>query len=763
MKMRLLIISFITLTCMVWTSTSYAATVGPELKWESLQNITDPSGTDLGNQNVYGYWLNSGDFTVFVECDPATGKPVGRAFYNNEKTDIVKEEVIVDYEFQETEDWSKVKKAEPLEISIMAPNVISDQSWDWDYYLETGEMRRLAKGPVTWPGDTRAYMIPGSDPDYWLIVAELTNPNPFPVKAEIYVSIDDWREGFSSWDDVKTLSKTVEDIPIGANATQYVLINRGKKDRYLGDDIDWESSTRMDAWSEGYFKSNITENLDPKLPESLQKNKGYISFTSYGWGPPEADDLSDGIPMGFSVECHNQYGGSETYWDFEGSVRWINGTWDVYPYTWECTEPELGIQKVKSQFNKWTPANVPRVSEDEAAKKFGDIYFSKLQSSGNSAHLTTGPFKNGYDLPGPVLLDYDSPNDLNLDADVAWTGGWDEYKDNVGWVDEIPVLKKQPTFIELYRFEAMDTEDIGKLVKEIVPGYTVQADEIKRPYLRIWDSFKDFTIEIENNEWDDYIYYKVTVNHHVKVEAVNPSEDVKAVFSNVRLAQPNDYFAKNELTYTLSDWLDADVKVYSKYDDYDDAELVGFGSITISPSQTKTVYEDDVTSEFTVYEKAMSDEYNRWSDDYWRDYVKWVGKEDIEDAMNEIAPMFYDWSGEADFINGAQFNIKPLENSDIITFCQALAKIDDDDDVDYRDFGLVEAYNDSWLKPMSYFDDDGLSMKANDDLWALLNLKKQLNARIRYREPGGYFWPVMSYSSEYKSWHTSLYYKQFFK
>ena len=189
----------------------------------------------------------------------------------------------MDYEYVRKEDWSKVKRINPVQISVMAPNIIKGTGYDWEYYEETGELRRLASGPVQWPGSSGAYLVPGSDPDYWLIVAKLTNPNPWPVKASIRTDIDHW---YRSWYSKFGIREIIE-AGLGANETRFVLINRGKKEPLIMRDINSSGSqgiTTINAWSEAYFNTTVTENLDPELPEYLRLNKGYIAYDNYG-GP----------------------------------------------------------------------------------------------------------------------------------------------------------------------------------------------------------------------------------------------------------------------------------------------------------------------------------------------------------------------------------------------------------------------------------------------------------------------------------------------
>ena len=713
------------------------------MKWISLQDLNDTDGNELGDRDVYGYFMDAGDDKVFIECDPDTGEPVGRAYYSTEAIETTTEDIIVDYEYTKTEDWDQVNRADPLEITVMAPNILSDLGWDWDYYNQTGEMRRLAKGPVTWPGAIEAYMIPGSDPDYWLIVAKVTNPNPFSVNAEIYVSIDDWREGFASWDDVQSLTKTVDNVPLEPNETKFVLINRGKKDNYLGDDIDWRNPASMEAWSEAFFHVRVTKNQDPQLPEYLMPNKGYIDFENSGWGPPKPQDLSGGYRLYYQVECRPY---SDNYWRFEGIVSLNQNGWIASPRESECVNLDLAKQNVEAFFSQLSFDEVPHVDDDDSEIIDG-IKFYRCELGAGSAYSKTGPFRNCFDAAGPVLHDYTTERDLNLDADIVWSGDEEDMWE-VGWNDGIPVLEKRPVFLEFFRFEPNDSAEIGSLVKEIVPGYNIEAEEIDRPYFQIEDEYLNYNLEeIENGNYD---YFIISVNHHVKVQANNPEGDVRAIFENVRLSLPNAKYAYNELDNYLENWLDADVDVYSDYDDEDDNPvLCDLGTVSIGPGQTKTVFEGNVTTEYKVDDVAISDDYD--GKGYWKDYRVWVRPNHIEEAMNEIAPAYFNFNGEPSFLHSARFVLDTMD-SGILTFCQGVIKAEESDgDKDYDDLGIVEG---KWLEPMSYFNGEGLSMRAGDELWGILQSRKQLSARIYDDSLAGKFWPIMWSHNDY--WGFSL-------
>lgn len=143
---------------------------------------------DLGNGiSVYGYRKNYGDKDLLIECDSGTGKETGNAFWAQKR---VKEKDVFDHwNYIKKEDFSIVSEVQPVKVKrIFAPNIPTNE-FDSVTNPTTGEKVVASSGMVSWPGDNFARIVPGTNPAYWLIVAEVKNPNPFPVKAEVRVAV----------------------------------------------------------------------------------------------------------------------------------------------------------------------------------------------------------------------------------------------------------------------------------------------------------------------------------------------------------------------------------------------------------------------------------------------------------------------------------------------------------------------------------------------------------------------------------------------
>lgn len=745
-KTKALLSSLIILTMLLFMQPAHSNT---NYEWTTLHNTKDRNGNSIGDTQAYGYFL--GD--VFVVCDVETKLPTGKAFYNNGQTKTVTEEIIIDWEMTEKENWDAVKRIDPVEVTIKAPNIVSDLTYDWDHYLKTGELREKAEGgSVQWPGSTGAYLVPGSDPNYWLIVAEVTNPNPWPVKTSLDISISEWRSGFYNWSNKGALTKEIDDIYIGANETKFVLINRDNKDVILGEDIDWVSPVYMKAWSDAFYSVSVSENLDPEHPENLKPNYGYIAFDNYG-GPPVPRDLTDGIKVSYQVDCHS----ADRYndWHFNGNVSLTENGWVTSAQG--HINPEA--KRIIEDFFTRHQHNLPHI--DNKSTTIEDIKFFRCKRTGNSAYISSGPRINYYDNPGPVLVDYNKPDDYNLKARTI------SVKNNyqVGWCNKIPVLKYRPIFIEQYEFEPTDPENnqVGRLVKKTLPGYNVFADFIDRPYFKILSQIKDYEI-IEDGD-----VYSVKLNYHIDISAVNTNRNSSVKLSNVNLVAPNDIIANRTIKKMLGEIYQVSVPVSPDYNNRNNSpSQLELPDLTIKPNTEKIVLSREITTEYRIGKYIIFDKnenpylYERYT--YHREYhIPYsdklrlpIDKKAVENIIKYTADNHYNWSGEAAF--GKEFKFQLIDDGDkILSLNNAKLKIKKTSSgYRYTDVGLIDENRGcKLLQPLSYFNpqgnSSGLNMKATDELWTKLKANKELTS---YRENHSY-WPILRYIN---GWSFSLLY-----
>jgi hypothetical protein len=750
---RLVQLLFAVIALVLFLQPAYGNT---NYEWTVLQNAKDRNGNPIGDTKVYGYFLGN----VFVVCDVETKLPTGQAFLNNGKTKTTTVQIIKDWERQKKEDWSTVKRIDPVQVTVKAPNIVSNLTYDWDHYLETGELVKKAEGgSAQWPGSTGAYLIPGSDPNYWLIVAEITNPNPWPVITSLNVNISRWRSGFSLWQDKTTLNEKIENIYLDANETKFVLINKGKKDVILGDDIDWKSPVSMKAWSEGYYRAFVTENMDPELPDSLKPNRGYIAFDYYG-GPPVPRDLSDGIPVSYRVDCRSNDKRNE--WSFDGTVYLTGNGWVASGR--KDTKPEAK-RAIEDFFTKHQD-NLPRIDEDDGSKIIDGIKFYRCETTGNSAYISSGPDVTHYDCPGPVLVDYSHGKDYNLNVRTISVNN--DYK--VGWCDKIPVLKYKPIFIEQYEFEPTDPENnkVGRLVKKTVPGYNVFASFIDRPYFQIQSRMNDYEITEDKN------FYNIKLRYHIDITAINSDSDATVEFLPVELVVPNEILANYAIQQMLAETYQTSVSITPDYYNRDSRfSYIELGNITIGPNTQKGVAARDIVAEYKIAKVAYLDPDDLDPYDYfyppygsvdpYSGKIKlYISKEKVDNVINYVTDKYFNWTGEAAF--GREFDFKLTNTINdgemILTLNNATAKMRDrDGDYDYFTIGLIDQEKEGkFLRPLSYFNPwgsaEGLNMRASDEVWAMLNNNKKLVSQVTpYKNHEN--WPFIRY---YKKWGFTLLY-----
>lgn len=702
------------------------------MQWITLQNLKDANGNQLEDKDVYGYYVNN----IFVECNYDTGKPTGKIYYGTYSSEETAEEIIVGHESIEKEDMDQVKRVDPVEITLMAPNIINKTQIDLDHYNEAGEIVRVAYGPAQWPGPTKAFLIPGSDPDYWLIVARVTNPNSWPVKARVHVDMARWSDGsfFTS-----VYLKEEAEVYLGAKETRFVLMNRGKKDYLLSDNVNTNTSaglTTVNSWTKVMFGTSILENYDPELPEYLKPGNGYIAFENLGFGIDPPKDLSNGFIVQYYVKCTDNQNGPS--WFFEGLVKKVSNGWEATPYPTGVIAPEIAKQKVEEYFSSFTNNNIPIVKN----QMNGGIYVYSIDYTGGSAKLYGGPINNSWDVPGPTLVDY------NISGMIDYNGNANSAVMNVdnptyvGWAYSIPVYKQRPMFIETYEFVPIDADDIGMLKKEKVLGYNIYGSEILRPHFNVDSTLNNYKVEslFENGAF----HWKITINHDVKINAINPDNVVGYCFSNVKLSLPNVLGVTNSVASYLKNVFGENVLVVKP--DFG-APFIDVGEVTINPGDSQVVYN---TNFETVIMLRRVDTI--------------VNIVVFENIVASLIPVYINWNGEAMFSNYGNTSLKIIDNnSTVFSLNQRMGRYTDNKGkVTSKTIGLSN--NSKWFAPMSYFnpynDSNGLNVRISDEVWMAMVPRKELEVKIQKNTMGveTNFWPYIFYSNSYKQWRTNLIY-----
>ncbi|MGB9781871.1 MAG: hypothetical protein ACPLXA_02755 [Moorellaceae bacterium] len=246
------------------------AVAEPKFRWADLVTGVDASG-NIVTSHLYGYYVGiEGVGEVFIACDPATGKETGEAYIPGAKIGERKVQRLAGYERKEDLDWDHPKQVNPPRVAVMMPNIPTSVEYDLDYYKRTGKLLKKTVNEFKWPMSySFARMVPGSDPDYWLIVAALENPNPFPVTVNSSLSVKGWR---SRSDRALGNMGYSGAITFGPNETKYLLLNRGQKGYFLAEDIwiDWPEP----GYSEAGYSFRVLSVDDPEYPEILISDNG---------------------------------------------------------------------------------------------------------------------------------------------------------------------------------------------------------------------------------------------------------------------------------------------------------------------------------------------------------------------------------------------------------------------------------------------------------------------------------------------------------
>jgi hypothetical protein len=684
------------------------ASAGVQKQWDDFVTGIDANGNQVTTK-VFGYYTNIEGGQVFVVCDPDTGSETGYAYIPGAKIGEVKENKIKEYNKELFEDWDKVKKVDSVQVRLIAPNIFNTMQ------------DNIASGPVSWPGDTEKYLVPGSDPDYWLIVAEAYNPNPWPVKAQIFSRLSRW------YKDGPPIELSQE-ISLAANEIKYILVNRDRLAGYdmIAEDTDWNGYLK--TWAEAYYYSQVTENLDQELPDSLKPNKGFISFTQYAGSPPKPNDLSDGFTISYSVDCRED----QSSWEFKmGVVSLTRDGWVANPGE-GSVNPDVAKQKVTQFFSSRTVEQIPNVNPDDSSQVIDGIRFRRCEPTG--ATISEGAYRNWHLSSGPAIANY-----TELDT-----------RDGHGKIvsenrSSVPVLKYYPIFVEFYRF-LPNADGAGRLSKEVTPGYAVRYSSVKKPQFLVADSFKNYTSEYvrykDGKSW--VTYWKINVNHHVTVQAANHDNNVIVSFSDVSLALPNIYNAVGSIDGYLEDRLRADVSVLKpNYKDRNfDPAFISPGNVSLGPGQSTTLYDGDVTTEIRIEDPAVS----------WDDTDVYIDQSDIDAAMVNIRP-YFNWNGEAAFVNGwnnITFSPDLDQTEQVLSLNVGQFKYEGGDKWWYKEIAVIDKDNAPMLlQPLPYFGGGGFSMQTTDEIWKDLLILRKLSAGVT---EGDTFWPYMRYNSKYKYW-----------
>ncbi|WP_434577043.1 hypothetical protein [Thermoanaerobacterium thermosaccharolyticum] len=488
-------------------------------QWITLPTSVNQDGTTVNTQ-IYGYYTNIDNFgQVFVVCDPNTGQETGYAYIPNVKIGDAQTQEIVGYNDSKVLDWDNPKQIYPVSISVIMPNVPASVGWDLDYYNKTGILQRKTASTVTFPGSSSfVYKMPGSDPNYWLIAAQVTNPNPFPITTHVSIELAGmYGENGVSFDGT---------VSLGSNETKYVLLNN-KDIGMLGSIYKGSYYTLLD------YNAYISSNNDLEYPGN-DPNYSYINYfapwnlTINGFG--NSGNVVPQIPMRptYYFDLSGIYsipGFRRLLEPREGYAIYNIETnqWDFFDRSLNPMDSEAFsmLRPFFTQFGfnapiikSWRDAKDGiRLSSDNSIEADFDHLYPVPDPFINGTTVKTsmsvfdelagwlgeksGSYTHGYELSGPAVVSYTGGEcnytDVHVgkkDVDVpegtyiAKESTDVNYYDN-DWMKNLPVVEAEPIFIDQYKFIPVDGNNIGYLTKTTVPGYRLRVVIEDRPTINI--------------------------------------------------------------------------------------------------------------------------------------------------------------------------------------------------------------------------------------------------------------------------------------
>ncbi|GAB6179725.1 hypothetical protein JCM14036_10440 [Desulfotomaculum defluvii] len=585
---RIILLFIIFILLFIFTST--ASGDEEEKQWATL----------VDNTQVYGYWKDIDGSWILIECNPADNKETGYAFINSGRYETTEKEVVDSYEYVTKEDFEQVTKLAPVNVDkVFAPNMPIGHKFDSQYYAETAEVRNITTSQVTWPGSKLAQIVPTDDPKRWLIVASVTNPNPFSVKAQVEVNINTGRSSSIGFN---------KEITFQANETRYIKLNDKTQTELFERKGKWDDGWH-DGWSNAWISTSIKENLDPRLPKDLKPNYGWLDDW-YGLDYNLNDPVVFNANSQYRFEVFHSAGKVDNWWRMKGLVKYTEDGWQVICK--EIDKPEYettAINTMKSWVESVSP-DFPTLRDDDdnpllidGTYEWQGTYTQLERFYPDGAMLSNNSSTWEWDQTGPVIVGYNY-NYTNLDQyEQSWDDRPSPVLDDpsiVGWhKDRLPIIEKEPIFIPIYDFISQEDPDIGYLEKNYLPGYFITDDDVPVPKFNHTVSYVG--CNISGNTY--------TFTYDVKIEGVNNSP-YDCVFSsttdnNLKFYLPTVSYLKNYMQEHNNTYQKNGVHYYNEPEISDpsyDVVDTGITSVEIPKNSIVTVYNQRRTVTFILNE-----------------------------------------------------------------------------------------------------------------------------------------------------------------
>ncbi|WP_123927155.1 hypothetical protein [Thermodesulfitimonas autotrophica] len=552
---KLLLFSALLVAALIFAASPAFASAHPPCQWVQVDADNDPSTPPV---SVYGYWADLNGTQVLIVCDPKTDEPVqdqdgnGIAYVNNGGYVQAEKQVLDKYETKRALDWEHPKEIKPLQLTLLAPNVPLTLTYNLqDINAHGGLWLHSTGNCVSW-GQGRGYAkLLTNNPDDWLIVLAVTNPNPFPVSGKVDAQLWRWSNLYSDWPFQKSLA-----LALGPNETKYVLVNRSKQADLLAQkfsDCDTQGYTLAYMWA-----SSVSAAALQDFPADIMGSaKGFGTFDIYGPSEPR-------WPMRFAVgvKCNVNASkwGADLEMDESGKFRTLR-MWDsFYNYVWFDADGRAHLYPgsrppykswwsdlyrardvIEGWFNSHKLSQIPLIVDSRDARTVDGLYFYWCSSSSGWWPENYGAYASWTEQEGPVLvgakpqtnfwLDWNVPKwapvlEQNLDRySFYWNGSIRRICGGKGtffWGDRrewLPVFMARLCFVHRYSFIPVQG-DVGVLKEDVVPGYQMWIQTERAPKLSFSHPLKKITatryhfLGGDNGPYD-YLKYLVTTWEYV--------------------------------------------------------------------------------------------------------------------------------------------------------------------------------------------------------------------------------------------------------